>query len=127
MGGAHVLTTAKGLTIYWFVVDTNGKSHCYGSCAHYWPIVKGPVSASGVSGTFATTTRKDGAKQATWNGHPLYTYVGDTAPGDAKGNNLNIDGGIWKEVVVSGSAPAPAPSKSTSGGGSGGGGGGYGY
>ena len=122
MGGAKVLTTSKGFTIYWFAIDSKGKSKCYGSCAHYWPIVKGPVSASGVSGTFGTITRTDGTKQATWNGHPLYTYIGDTAPGDAKGNNLNINGGIWKEVVVSGTAPAPAPSKSKSSGG-----GGYGY
>lgn len=122
MGGAKVLTTAKGFTVYWFVIDPKNKSKCYGSCSKYWPIVKGPVSASGVSGTFGTITRTDGTKQATWNGHPLYTYVGDTAPGQAKGNGLNISGGVWKEVVVSGSAPAPAPSKSTSSGG-----GGYGY
>jgi predicted lipoprotein with Yx(FWY)xxD motif len=122
ISGAQVLTTAKGMTIYWFVIDPKGKSKCYGSCAHYWPIVKGPVSGSGLSGTFGTITRTDGTKQATWNGHPLYTYIGDTAPGQAKGNNLNIEGGVWKEVALSGSAPAPAPSKSKSSGG-----GGYGY
>jgi predicted lipoprotein with Yx(FWY)xxD motif len=124
MGGAHVLTTAKGMTIYWFVIDPKNKSKCTSAtCVHYWPPVKGPVSASGVSGTFGTITRPDGTKQATWNGHPLYTYIGDTAPGQAKGNNLNIEGGVWKEVTLSGKAPAPAPSKSSSGGG----GGGYGY
>ena len=121
MGGAHVLTTAKGFTIYWFVIDPKNKSKCYGSCAKYWPIVKGPVSAgSGVTGHFGTITRTDGTTQATWNGHPLYTYVGDTAPGQAKGNGLNISGGVWKEVALSGNAPAPAPSMSSSGGGGGG-------
>jgi predicted lipoprotein with Yx(FWY)xxD motif len=124
MGGAQVLTTAKGLTIYTFARDTKNKSNCTSSsCVHFWPIVKGPVSGSGVSGTFGTITRTDGTKQATWNGHPLYTYIGDSAPGQAKGNNLNIDGGVWNEVTLSGNAPAPAPSKSSSGGG----GGGYGY
>jgi predicted lipoprotein with Yx(FWY)xxD motif len=124
IGGAHVLTTAKGFTVYWFVIDGPNKSKCYGSCSKYWPIVKGPVSAgSGVTGKLSTFTRTDGTTQASWNGHPLYTYVGDTKPGDTKGNGLNISGGVWKEVVLSGSAPAPAPSKSSSSGG----GGGYGY
>src|SRR5215475_5902187 len=83
--------------------------------------VHGPVSAgSGVTGQLGTITRDDGSKQATWNGHPLYTYVGDSAPGMAKGNGLNLSGGVWHETVVSGNA-APAPSPSPTGGG------GYGY
>ena len=48
--------------------------------------------------------------QATYNGHPLYTYVGDTAPGQAKGNGLNLSGGVWHEVTASGgAAPRPEP------------------
>jgi predicted lipoprotein with Yx(FWY)xxD motif len=122
IGSATVLTTSKGFTIYWFAADTAGKSNCNGSCAKYWPPVKGPVTAmTGVTGTLGTITRSDGTTQETWNGHPLYTYVGDTAPGQAKGNGLNLSGGIWHEVVVAGTA-APAPSSSSS---SGGGGSGY--
>jgi predicted lipoprotein with Yx(FWY)xxD motif len=64
-----------------------------------------------------TITRTDGAIQATYNGHPLYTYVADTAPGQAKGNGLNVSGGIWHEVTASGTA-APVSTF---------GGGGYGY
>jgi predicted lipoprotein with Yx(FWY)xxD motif len=126
MGGALVLTDAKGFTLYWFVPDTSAKSNCNGSCAHFWPPLKGPVTAgSGVTGKLATITRSDGSVQATFNGHPLYTYVGDTAPVQAKGNGLNLSGGVWHEVTVSGTAaPAASPSSSTS---SGGGGGGYGY
>jgi predicted lipoprotein with Yx(FWY)xxD motif len=76
---------------------------------------------SGVKGTLTVITRSDGSKQAVWNGHPLYTYVGDTAPGMAKGNGLNLSGGVWHDIVLSGSAAAaPTPSKSS-------GGGGYGY
>jgi predicted lipoprotein with Yx(FWY)xxD motif len=64
--------------------------------------VKGPVTAAaGVTGTVATITRSDGSAQATYNGHPLYTYVGDSAPGQARGNNLNLNGGLWHEVPVS--------------------------
>jgi predicted lipoprotein with Yx(FWY)xxD motif len=73
-----------------------------------------------VKGTLGVITRSDGSKQATWNGHPLYTYAGDTAPGMAKGNGKNLSGGVWHDIVLSGTA-APAASPSSSGGG------GYGY
>jgi predicted lipoprotein with Yx(FWY)xxD motif len=104
VGGVTVLTNGKGLTVYTFAADTTpGKSSCYGSCAAYWPPVTGsPSAAAGIPGTFATITRTDGTKQVTWNGHPLYTYVGDHGSGTASGNNLNINGGLWKEIVVSG-------------------------
>jgi predicted lipoprotein with Yx(FWY)xxD motif len=104
VGTVTVLTNANGLTVYTFAADTTpGKSSCYGSCAAYWPPVTGsPSAAAGIPGTFATITRTDGTKQVTWNGHPLYTYVGDHGPGSASGNNLNINGGLWKEIVVSG-------------------------
>ena len=121
IGGATVLTNSGGFTLYWFVPDTSTKSNCNGSCASFWPPVKGPVTAgSGVTGTLGTITRADGSTQATYNGHPLYTYKGDTAPGQNNGNGLNISGGLWHEVTVSGSAPAATASAST-------GGGGYGY
>lgn len=124
IGGVKVLISAKGFTLYWFVPDTSTKSNCNGTCATIWPPVKGPPTAgSGVTGKLATITRSDGSTQATYDGHPLYTYVADTAPGQAKGNNINASGGVWHEVTASGAA-APAPS-SSSGGSSGGGGGGY--
>lgn len=123
IGGATVLTNSKGLTLYTFAIDGMNKSKCSGSCSHYWPPEKGPVTATGIKGTFGTIKRSDGTTQETWNGHPLYTYIGDTAPGQAKGNGLNLSGGVWHEVVLSGAA-APAPSQSSS---SSGGGGGYGY
>src|SRR5216684_4669409 len=117
IGSATVLTNAKGFTVYWFVPDTSTKSNCNGSCATYWPPVKGPVTAgSGVTGQLGTITRSDGSTQATYAGHPLYTYVGDTAPGQAKGNGLNLSGGVWHEITVSGgAAPAPSPSTSSTG------------
>ena len=123
VGGAMLLTNSKGFTLYWFAPDTSTQSKCNTACAHYWPPVKGPASAmSGVKGTLTVITRSDGSKQAVWNGHPLYTYVGDTKPGEAKGNGLNLSGGVWHDIVLSGAA-APAPKKSSSSGG----GGGYGY
>jgi predicted lipoprotein with Yx(FWY)xxD motif len=123
IGGATVLTNAGGFTLYWFAPDTPAKSNCSGSCATFWPPVKGPSAPGpGITGKLGTITRSDGTAQATYNGHPLYTYVGDTAPGQAKGNGLNLSGGVWHEVTVSvASAAASAPSSSS------GGGGGHGY
>ena len=101
--GVTVLTNAKGLTLYWFAPDTATKSVCNGSCAQYWPPVPGHATGGpGVTGTLGTITRSDGSSQATYNGHPLYTYVSDTAPGQASGNNVNVNGGVWHEVTVSG-------------------------
>ena len=103
IGGASVLANAKGFTLYWFAPDTATKSVCNGSCAAYWPPVKGPVTAgSGIPGKLGTIKRADGLTQATYDGHPLYTYVGDSAPGQARGNNLNLNGGLWHEVTTSG-------------------------
>ena len=78
IGGAQVLTNANGLTLYWFAPDTPGKSACYGSCAQYWPPLKGPVTGTGIAGTFGTIKRTDGTLQATYNGRPLYTYIADS-------------------------------------------------
>jgi predicted lipoprotein with Yx(FWY)xxD motif len=103
IGGQTVLTDAKGLTLYTFAPDTSGKSACYGDCAAYWPPVLGDPSAGpGVTGTLGTITRTGGAIQATYDGHPLYTYVGDSAPGQDTGNNLNLNGGLWRIVPISG-------------------------
>jgi predicted lipoprotein with Yx(FWY)xxD motif len=119
IGGVTVLTSAKGFTLYSFAPDTSIMSKCTGTCAQNWPPVKGPATASGVTGMFGTIKRSNGATQATFDGHPLYTFVGDTAPGQAKGNGLNAAGGLWHEVTTSGSAPAGSSSSGS--------GGGYGY
>ena len=103
VGGVTVLTNAKGFTLYWFAPDTPAKSNCNGSCAAYWPPVKGPATGGpGVTGRLGMIKRADGSQQATYGGRPLYTYIGDSAPGQAKGNNLNLNGGLWHEVIVSG-------------------------
>jgi predicted lipoprotein with Yx(FWY)xxD motif len=112
-----VLTNSAGFTLYWFAPDTSTTSKCTGSCATYWPPVKGPGTAgSGVTGTLATITRSDGTTQVTYDGHPLYTYVGDTSPGENKGNGQNLSGGKWYEATVSGAAPAASTSPSSAGG-----------
>jgi predicted lipoprotein with Yx(FWY)xxD motif len=100
--GVTVLTNAKGLTLYWFAPDTPTSSKCTGACATYWPPVPGnPKAGPGVTGKLGTIKRPDGTLQATYDGHPLYTYIGDSGPGQAHGNNLNLNGGLWYEVRVS--------------------------
>jgi predicted lipoprotein with Yx(FWY)xxD motif len=116
IGGVTVLTNAQGFTLYSFAPDTPTTSHCNGTCAQNWPPVKGPATAPGVSGTFGTITRSDGSVQATFDGHPLYTFVGDTAPGQNKGNGLNAAGGLWHEITTSGSAPVGSSTSGSSGG-----------
>ena len=102
IGGTTVLTNAKGFTLYSFAPDTPTASKCYGSCAVYWPPVTGTAAASpGVPGRIGTIKRTDGSEQLTYNGYPLYTYIADTAPGQARGNNINLNGGVWHEVPVS--------------------------
>jgi predicted lipoprotein with Yx(FWY)xxD motif len=120
--GNKVLTTSSGMTLYWFAPDTSTTSKCSASCVKFWPPLKGPATAgSGITGSLGTITRSDGSKQATYMGHPLYTYVGDTAPGQVKGNDLVLSGGKWYAMTVGGQM---ATFKKKSGSGNSGG---YGY
>jgi len=121
----RILTTAAGLTLYWFAKDTPSRSDCTGSCAAYWPPVLGKATTAGGTSLphgFGTIKRAGGQLQATYDGHPLYTYMGDTSAGQLNGNGLNASGGLWWAVTPSGSAlrSAPAPASSGSGGGGGG-------
>jgi predicted lipoprotein with Yx(FWY)xxD motif len=101
--GVTVVTNAKGFTLYWFSPDSASKSRCYATCAAYWPPVAGtPTPGPGVTGKLGTIRRSDGSLQATYEGHLLYGYIGDSAPGQANGNGLNLNGGLWHEVTVSG-------------------------
>jgi len=122
-----ILVNAQGHTLYLFAPDKKGKSSCYGSCAGYWPplLVTGkPTAGAGVKASLlGVTTRKDGKHQVTYNGHPLYTYVGDKAAGKTSGEGLNLSGGLWWVLSPAGKAVK----NTTSGSGGGGyGGGGYG-
>ncbi|HZP89556.1 MAG TPA: hypothetical protein VFC04_01010 [Actinomycetota bacterium] len=119
-GVGTVLDTAEGLTLYHNTQETGGKIVCTGSCASAWPpvLVSGslPAVPKGVSGSFGTIARPDGSKQLTFDGQPLYTYAGDSGPGQANGQGLE---GIWYAVTTSGAGSG------SSGGSSGGSGGGY--
>jgi len=108
IGGVAVLTNAKGFTLYSFAPDTATKSACSGACATAWPPQTAPAT---VTSPYTSIKRSDGTTQLVFNGHPLYTFTGDTAPGTASGNGVNAFGGLWHEVPASGSA-APAGTSS---------------
>ena len=102
IGGVDVLANADGLTLYWFAPDTRTSSECFGSCAIYWPPVSGsPTAGPGVTGKLGTIKRPGGGLQATYDGPPLYTYIGDRGPGQANGNDLDLNGGFWYDIRVS--------------------------
>jgi predicted lipoprotein with Yx(FWY)xxD motif len=95
-GGKSYLADSTGRTLYLFVPDPPGKSVCTGQCAAFWPPLTGTVTAgAGVSGKLTTFQRSDGGSQAVINGHPLYYFVMDKAPGQTTGEGLNINGGLW--------------------------------
>lgn len=103
----RVLVDPNGKTLYVFAKDTKGHSVCTGQCAAYWPPVPSkdaPKSTSGaMTAKFGSVKRADGSTQLTVNGYPVYTYAGDSKPGQATGQGLNLSGGLWWVVSGNGS------------------------
>lgn len=110
------LTDSQGMTVYWFAADHGTMSACSGACAAVWPPVIGtPHAAAGVTltGTLGTITRSDGTKQATYNGHPLYTFKSDTSPGQVTGNKVTNFGAEWFAITTSSSSSSTGGGAST--------------
>jgi predicted lipoprotein with Yx(FWY)xxD motif len=103
-----VLVNSKGRTLYMFVPDKRKKVTCVGSCAVAWPPVKLPKGGKAVAAGKAKAAllgsdrNPAGGRVVTYNKWPLYTYIGDTAPGQAKGQALNLNGGLWYVLSPSG-------------------------
>ena len=102
----NVLVDARGRTLYLFEKDAHGRSACYGTCAAYWPpLVSAAKPRPGIgvrASLLGVTKRKDGKRQVTYAGHPLYTYVGDTKAGMTSGEGLTDFGGTWDAVAATG-------------------------
>lgn len=91
-----ILANEQGLTVYVFDKDSGSESNCYDACAKAWPPVVVAAGTALVS-PLGTTARKDGSVQVTYDGRPVYTYVGDGSEGDTNGDGL---GGIWHIVKI---------------------------
>src|SRR5215212_878658 len=100
-----VLVDARGRTLYLFEKDQHGRSACYGTCAAYWPPLISPAKPRAAKGVRAPllglTKRKDGKRQVTYAGHPLYTFALDKRAGQTAGEGLTDFGGAWDAVAAS--------------------------
>jgi predicted lipoprotein with Yx(FWY)xxD motif len=124
-----ILVDASGKTLYMLTADSSTSSVCKSSCVTLWPpltTTAGAKAGSGVKGALlGTITRSDGSKQVTYNGHPLYTFSGDSSAGQTNGEKIASFGGIWYVLDTSGKPVTAASSSTTSSSSSGSGG--YGY
>ena len=103
-----VLVNSKGRTLYMFVPDKQTKVTCVRACAAIWPplklakgakpTAKGKAKAS----LLGSDPNPTGGRVVTYNHWPLYTYVADTSAGQAKGQALNLNGGLWYVLSPSG-------------------------
>jgi len=126
----QVLTDEKGMTLYYLGTDSPTHSTCTGVCAQVWlPLLStsAPTSQAPLPGKLAVVKAENGP-QVSYNGHLLYRYSGDTAPGQANGEGA---AGRWRVAsidltLMTSSASGPAGRGRDRGEGSSGGGGGMG-
>ena len=101
-----ILVDSKGDTLYLWQADKGTLSTCDGACASAWPplLTNGkPIAGPGLSASeLGTTRRSDGASEVTYNGHPLYTFVGDSAPGQTTGEGNMGFGAEWDVLSAAG-------------------------
>jgi predicted lipoprotein with Yx(FWY)xxD motif len=103
-----VLVNSKGLTLYMFVPDKRKKVTCVKTCAVVWPPMKLPKGAKPVAKgqvkakLLGSDPNPAGGRVVTYNKWPLYTYISDTKPGMARGQALNLNGGLWYVLAPSG-------------------------
>jgi predicted lipoprotein with Yx(FWY)xxD motif len=111
------LVDANGRTLYLFEGDRADVSTLSAAGAAVWPrfVSAGPVKAENgaQAALMGTTTSPTGVMQVTYEGHPLYYYVGDSSPGSTRGQSLNEFGALWYVLGPSGNAITHAPSTST--------------
>lgn len=106
-----ILTDGRGYVLYLFTRERGRPtSRCYGACARAWPplLVRGNRRPRALSGAnrrlLGTTRRRDGTRQVTYNGHPLYYYVNERRPLQVLCHNVTEFGGVWKVLRSSGRA-----------------------
>ena len=85
------MVDSQGMTLYTFDEDKNGQSACGFFCTYVWPPLKVSASTQGLV-HWSAIDRGLGSTQATYKGHPLYTYAKDSKPGDVNGDGVD---GTW--------------------------------
>jgi predicted lipoprotein with Yx(FWY)xxD motif len=122
-GFGAVLTDAQGFALYTLPTDHNGMSTCTGSCPSVWPALTvasgtSPTAGPGVNGTVAAVLQSNGTDEVTYNGDPLYTFVGDSSAGQVTGNNVGgfnvaLVSAATPSTTVATTAPSPGTTSST--------------
>jgi predicted lipoprotein with Yx(FWY)xxD motif len=100
-----ILVDAHGRTLYLFMKDKKGKSECTGACAAGWPplMTHGkPKAGKGAEAKLLGTTARKNGTQVTYNGHPLYRFVGDSKAGETNGEGSKAFGAEWYVLAPSG-------------------------
>ena len=101
-----ILVDAKGRTLYLFEADKPNMSNCSGACLSIWPALTSHGNPNAAGGALAakvgTISASGGARQVTYNGHPLYYYAGDQKAGDTTGQGLNQFGAAWYVLAANG-------------------------
>jgi len=101
-----VLVDAQGRTLYLFEADKGAMSACAGACAGVWPPLKTtgkPIAGAGITASkLGSTKRSDGSTEVTYNGHPLYTYTGDSSAGQTSGQAIDEFGAEWYALSAAG-------------------------
>ena len=112
-GSAAWVNPAGHMTLYFLDVDTATGGTCTGSCLAVWPVFA-PTAGSAATGNLSVITRSDGTgQQWAYQGHPLYTFSGDSGPDQAHGDNFPDFGGHWHVARPAASAATPPPGGST--------------
>jgi predicted lipoprotein with Yx(FWY)xxD motif len=107
--GKTVLTNNSGRTLYSLSVEKHGKFICTGACLGTWhPLVVPAGTKPTGPAKLGTVKRPDGRTQVTYKGRPLYTFGGDSKPGEANGEGI-MDVGTWHAAALATGSPAPEP------------------
>jgi len=113
-GLGKIITDGKGFTLYMYAPDHQGSSKCTRFCAQQWPplllpsgVDKATAGPGVVAALLGTVRRPDGRLQETYNGWPLYLWMGDSAPGEATGQADDM--GLWYAMSVTGAVDKGTP------------------
>ena len=113
-----ILVNSKSMSLYALSVEKKNHFICTGTCTKTWhPLRSKHKSPTGTVGNLSFLKRPDGTKQVAYKGHPMYTFSGDSKPGQTNGQGFK-DVGTWKVIKVKSSSSTtnqntmPAPTTS---------------